>query len=118
MTKLDFLLPECKADFTIDKIKYHSISQWMAAMKAILFRDYQICNQIMITDCPYTCERLSKLVKGYNGNIWRVNIEHLYYRGTKAKLLQNTLNYLDFIMIKEHQLTSDILIRLKREFLM
>lgn len=118
LAKLDFLLSEHKAYFTIDKIEYHSISQWMAAAKATLFRDDQSFKIIMKTDSPHDCEHLARSIKGYNSFVWKVNIEQLLYRGMKAKLLQNTLHYLDFITAKDHQLTSDLLIKLKNEFLM
>lgn len=137
LAKLDFLLSEHKASFTIDKIEYHSISQWMASAKATLFRDDESCKIIMKTDSPYKCEHIARSIKGYNSTVWGANIRQLLYRGMKAKLLQNTLHYLNFItlgeidsplllkiiknnfiMAEDHQLASDLLIKLKNEFLM
>lgn len=137
LTKLDFLMPEHKATFIIDKIEYHSISQWMAAAKATIFLDDESNKIIMDTSSPYKCEYLAKSIKGYNKIVWGANIKNIFYRGMKAKLTQNTLHYLDFItlgeidspllskiirnnfiIVDDYQLTSDLLIKLKNEFLM
>ena len=118
MVKLDFLLPEHIFNFTIDKIEYHSISQWMAAAKATLFRDEERCKIIMETDSPFSCESLALKIKGYNHVVWGANIKQLIYRGMKAKITQNNLYYLDFIMAENYKLASDLFIALKNEFLM
>lgn len=118
LEKLDFLMPEHKATFIIDKIEYHSISQWMAAAKATLFRDDEAQKRIMKQDSPHHCETLAKSIKGYNRTVCGANILQLLYRGMKAKLLQNTLLYLDFITTEDTLLGSDLFIKLKNEFLM
>ena len=119
-TNQEFLFPDHKSPtpFIIDKIRYHSISQWMAASKATLFRDDDSLKRIMKRDTPNMCDFLARSIKGYNNIVWRVNIDQLYYRGVKAKLTQNPLYYLDFLMTKDYILASDLLIKLKREFLM
>lgn len=114
---LNFLLHEHKAQFTIDKVEYHSVSQWISASKATLFRDEELRKKIMNTESPQDCEYLSNKISGYNSVVWSVNIHNFIYRGLKEKLLQHPKYFLDFILLDHKQLGSSLLIKLQNELL-
>lgn len=84
--------PSC---FTVDKITFSSMEQYMMYRKAVCFQDSDIAAQILATDDVARIKELGRLVSGYVDSIWGGIRQRVVYEGLLAKFSQN-------VELKEH----------------
>lgn len=77
------------SDFTLDKIKYSSMEQYMMYQKAVLFNDTEIAEQIFETSNAGKIKALGRYVKNYDDVIWNGMRQLVVCRGLKEKFGQN-----------------------------
>jgi len=68
---------------------YQNAEQYMMYHKAILFQDYKIANDIMLTSIPGDIKALGKKIKNFNLNIWNQHKENIVTQGNVLKFSQN-----------------------------
>ena len=74
--------------FSIDKVNYVCMEQYMMAEKARLFRDEAILRQILKSHDPKTMKALGRKVKNFDEEIWKANRFDIVKRGNAAKFSQ------------------------------
>jgi ribA/ribD-fused uncharacterized protein len=57
--------------------------------KAILFRDHEIAQQILMTDTPLAAKRLGRAVRGFDPKVWGAKCEDVVLRACLMKFHQN-----------------------------
>ena len=81
--------------FEVDGITYNCAEQYMMAMKAKLFGDTEIQEQIMSTSDPRHQKALGRQIKGFNPDVWNKVAKEIVFIGNLAKFstprLKNTL---------------------------
>lgn len=77
------------SDFTIDKVKYICMEQYMMAEKARLFKDEIVLKQILKSRDPKTMKALGRKVKNFDEEIWKENRVDIVKNGNMAKFSQN-----------------------------
>jgi hypothetical protein len=77
----------CK--FKFDDVTYNCAEQFMMAMKAKLFDDYDTLERIMTEDSPREQKKLGRQVKGFNAERWNNVAREYVYEGNYAKFTQN-----------------------------
>lgn len=75
--------------FTIDRISFSSVEQYMMWCKAKCFNDYKTSCKILATDNVATIKQLGRGVSGYNENYWNGIRQIVIYNGLLAKFNQN-----------------------------
>lgn len=75
--------------FTLNKIKYNCVEQFMMAKKAEFFNDTKTYNKIMKASHPREQKALGREVKNYNDNKWSSVRYQIVLEGTLAKYQQN-----------------------------
>jgi ribA/ribD-fused uncharacterized protein len=78
-----------KAKMTIDGVEYSSCEQYMMHQKAIVFNDFYIASQILLTEDPREQKALGRKIKGFDKNIWDSVCLGIVYKGNLAKFSQN-----------------------------
>lgn len=73
----------------IDGVHYNTAEQYMMHQKALLFKDYDIADQIMKESQPYKQKALGKLVKNFDRSLWDRHCFSIVYKGNLNKFLQN-----------------------------
>ncbi len=85
---------------------YQTAEHFMMAQKALLFKDYDAFQKIMVASTPKEAKRLGKTVKGFDETIWEKNRFDIVLRGNLAKFGQNEdlgaylLSTLDYILVE------------------
>jgi len=72
-----------------DGIEYNCAEQYMMAQKALLFNDIEIHNLIMNEKSPKEQQKLGRIIKNFNQDIWNENAEQIVYNGNYFKFTQN-----------------------------
>lgn len=75
--------------FTVNEVTFSCVEQYIMYMKAILFNDYSIAEQILITNEPARHKFLGRRVKNFQEDIWVSNRYNILLEGCKAKFEQN-----------------------------
>ncbi len=75
--------------FTIDKITYTSMEQYMMQKKAICFHDEKIAKEILKTNDFGKIKALGRQVSNYNESYWNGIRQIVVYEGLYAKFSQN-----------------------------
>jgi ribA/ribD-fused uncharacterized protein len=78
-----------KAKMTIDGVEYSSCEQYMMHQKAIVFNDFYIASQILLTEDPKEQKALGRKIQGFDKNIWDSVCLGIVYKGNLAKFSQN-----------------------------
>lgn len=78
-----------KAKMTIDGVEYSSCEQYMMHQKAIVFSDFYIASQILLTDDPKEQKALGRKIQGFNKDIWDSVCLSIVFKGNLAKFSQN-----------------------------
>jgi len=83
--------------FILDDIEYNCAEQYMMAEKARLFSDNESLDQIMEAENPATHQKLGRLIKSFDNDIWQEDEENgfpccwnIVWRGNMAKYSQNS----------------------------
>jgi ribA/ribD-fused uncharacterized protein len=74
---------------TIDGVEYSSCEQYMMHQKAIVFSDFYIASQILLTENPKEQKALGRQIQGFDKNIWDSVCLSIVYKGNLAKFSQN-----------------------------
>ena len=77
------------SNFTIDKVNYICMEQYMMAEKARLFKDEAILGEILKSHDPKTMKALGRKVKSFDQEIWKENRFDIVKRGNLAKFSQD-----------------------------
>ena len=77
------------SDFVIDGVTYSSAEKYMMAMKAKIFNDEEIFQQIMATDDQAKAKGLGRLVKNFDFTVWEKYRMSIIFNGNVAKFSQN-----------------------------
>ena len=59
-----------RSPFQLNGYNYHSTEQWIQFQKAMLFGDSKTVNQILRSDTPQECKRLSHYINGVDHSKW------------------------------------------------
>ena len=51
--------------------KFHHVEQYMHACKAMLFKDYEVLDNILDTADPLTTKRLGRQVSNFDDDVWK-----------------------------------------------
>lgn len=78
-----------KSKMTIDGVEYSSCEQYMMHQKAIVFSDFYIASQILLTDDPKEQKALGRKIQGFNKDIWDSVCLSIVFKGNLAKFSQN-----------------------------
>jgi ribA/ribD-fused uncharacterized protein len=78
-----------KAKMTIGGVEYSSCEQYMMHQKAIVFSDFYIASQILLTEDPKEQKALGRKIQGFDKNIWDSVCLGIVYKGNLAKFSQN-----------------------------
>ena len=77
------------SDFTVDRIKFTSMEQYMMYQKAMCFNDNDIAVQILENNDVAQIKALGRLVHNYNDHHWNGVRQIIIYEGLIAKFSQN-----------------------------
>ena len=77
--------------FTIDGQHYHTAEQYIQHKKALHFNDYKVAQQILATKDPFEAKTLSRNIKRYDKDSWKLVVKEVCYPGICAKFEKNTL---------------------------
>jgi len=75
--------------FKVEDEHFNSAEQYMMYRKALLFKDEETLNKIMLTDNSKEQKALGRLIKNYNDALWIEHREEVVYSGNYAKFSQN-----------------------------
>jgi ribA/ribD-fused uncharacterized protein len=78
-----------KAKMIIDGVEYSSCEQYMMHQKAIVFSDFYIASQILLTSDPKEQKSLGRKIQGFNKDVWDSVCLSIVYKGNLAKFSQN-----------------------------
>lgn len=73
------------SEFTIDGVTYNCAEQYMMAMKATVFGDFEALEKIMAASHPSKQKAVGRLVKGFRVDVWDKLAKALVYRANIAK---------------------------------
>lgn len=79
-----------RSPFTLNKIRYSCVEQFMMAQKAITFGDTKTLSKIMKADHPRDQKALGREVKNYNDSKWSKVRYQIVVDGSLAKYRQNS----------------------------
>lgn len=74
-----------RSNFEIDGVTYNCAEQYMMAMKATVFGDFETLTKIMSAKHPSEQKALGRLVKGFRYEVWDKLAKALVYRANIAK---------------------------------
>ena len=83
--------------FEVEGIQYHTTEQYMMASKALLFKDEEVCREIMTAESPFDYKRLGRKVRGFSPEPWDAMKYDIVVKGNKAKFSQNP-NIREFLL--------------------
>lgn len=75
--------------FLVNGIAFCCGEQFIMYSKAMLFKDYEIADKIMLESSPQKMKALGRKVKDYDDGVWASSGERLTYIGLLAKFQQN-----------------------------
>lgn len=78
-----------QSTFTIDKVIFSSMEQYMMYSKAACFNDLATAAEILITNDVAKIKALGRRVSNYNDNCWNGVRQIIIYEGLLAKFSQN-----------------------------
>lgn len=76
-------------DFVVEGVKFNCAEQYMMYQKALLFKDLDTAKLIMEATHPREQQRLGRIVKNYNQEIWDAHKYQIVYKGNYNKFKQN-----------------------------
>jgi len=79
-----------ESKFIVNGIEYQTAEHFMMAEKALLFKDNEIYQQIIISSKPGKVKELGRQVKNFNQRIWEENRCEIVVRGNFHKFSQST----------------------------
>ena len=85
------------ADFIIGGVTYNTAEQYMMAMKADYFQDFETKKRIMQTKNPREQKALGRVVKNFNVDEWNKVSRTFVFAANEAKFRQNPY-LLDYIL--------------------
>lgn len=77
------------SEFTVDGVTYQNTEQWMMAQKALLFKDTEVCEEIMACSKPQDVKEWGRRVKGFLQSTWDREKYNIVLKGNIQKFLQN-----------------------------
>lgn len=77
------------SDFEYNNITFSSMEQYMMYMKAMLFKDTEIAQEILKTSNVAEIKTLGRKVKNFNDKEWNKHKEEIITNGLYAKFSQN-----------------------------
>lgn len=77
------------AKFIVKGKEFSSVEQYMMYVKAMLFGDVDVAEEIMCTDDPRKIKALGRKVKSYSNTVWNGLRQMFVYEGLLAKFSQN-----------------------------
>lgn len=75
--------------FVVNDVTYHTAEQFMMAMKASLFKDKKILENIMNENHPSVYKKLGRQIKNFDSKTWDEVKYDIVVRGNIAKFSQN-----------------------------
>lgn len=75
--------------FVIDGIAFVNCEQWMMFNKAVLFKDWEIAEQILEVSSPATHKQLGRQVRNFDDDKWMEVAYAVVLEGNYAKFRQN-----------------------------
>ena len=75
--------------FTLDKKTFNCAEQYMMYCKALLFRDVESADKILLANDPKIQKAMGREIKDYNDLVWIEERETVVYNGSYAKFTQN-----------------------------
>jgi len=79
------------SDFEVDDVTYNCAEQYMMAMKANMFTDFDTYYKIMEATNPKEQKALGRKVKNFNENAWNKKAKLIVYNGNYSKFTQNSM---------------------------
>lgn len=82
-------------DFTVDRVKYNCMEQYMMAQKALMFEESNpehnraVYTKIMASSDPAVIKKLGRDVFGFERSVWAAKIPAHMLVGLEAKFTQN-----------------------------
>lgn len=76
-------------NFFVDGIPYICCEQYMMAQKALLFGDMQSHAEIMEADHPRDHQKLGRMIKGFDQELWDESKYSIVYTGNYHRFSQN-----------------------------
>lgn len=76
-------------DFVVDGITYNCCEQYMMAQKAMLFGDMISHREIMDAEHPRDHQKLGRMIKGFNQELWDESKYSIVYTGNYNKFSQS-----------------------------
>ena len=77
------------SSFTVNKIRFSSMEQYMMYEKALLFQDQEAAEKILQTDNAADIKALGRSVQHFDDKIWIKVREEIVYKGVREKFRQN-----------------------------
>ena len=77
------------ASFEVDSISYSHAEVYLMCEKARLFRDNDMCEQILNAEHPAQAKDLGRRVRGFEESVWMAKRYEIAIRGNLAKFSQN-----------------------------
>lgn len=74
-----------KSRFNVDGVYYNCAEQYMMAMKAAFFEDYETLETIMQTSDPKAQKALGRQVKNFNADRWNAVARDFVFKANLAK---------------------------------
>lgn len=83
--------------FTVDDISYATAEHWMMAKKALLFKDEEILQKIIVAEKPAVAKALGREVKNFDAAVWDSSACSIVVEGNRHKFSQHE-NLLKFLL--------------------
>ncbi|MCL1821234.1 MAG: NADAR family protein [Prolixibacteraceae bacterium] len=75
--------------FTVEGVKYNTAEHWMMAQKALLFRDTETFQKIILAKSPTEAKSLGRQVRNFKEEVWVSKRMEIVVQGTLQKFKQN-----------------------------
>jgi len=77
------------APFVINGVKYATAEHWMMAQKALLFKDTENYNKIILAKSPAEAKAIGRQVRNFNETLWKQKRGEIIIQGSLEKFSQN-----------------------------
>src|SRR5690349_19725537 len=76
-------------EFEVNRLKFSCAEQFMMYSKAVLFRDTQTAEKILLTVSPKEQKSLGRKVQNFDEKVWAIFRDGIVYTGSYAKFTQD-----------------------------
>ncbi len=77
------------SSFEKDQKEYKTAEHWMMYQKAVLFKDEEMAEKILVANTPGEAKKLGRKVKGFDHDTWEAHRDEIVVEGNVLKFSQH-----------------------------